>query len=231
MKRSMIFIVCTIVTMSGLLAQETVNIDTITNRIPYGKMLNMSHEELINQHFKFNEEKNQYTLKKKNGLNVAASILGAVADNPTNYVPNVNDYEIIIQKGDAGVAYIKVVFYDTELYHRIMTFAKDNGANQLETSSGLSNKMQFGYGEYSFSLDYSTISQSSAQSTTRNNNSKWTTATEHNSSTSHDESYNTYVFTIYTGIEPSSEYITKQKEKEKKQDAKGKKKQSAADLM
>ncbi len=217
--------------VSGLSAQTTVNIDTIENRIPYGKMLKMSHDELLNQHFKFNEEKNQYTLKKKNGMRVAATILGAIADNPTNYVPDVNDYQVIIQKGNEGVAYIEVVFYDTDLYHKILTFAKDNGQNQLETNTGLSDKVQFNYDKYSFSLDYSTNKQSSTQTTTRDTSTRWTTAKEHSTSTSHDESYNIYTFTIYTGTEPSSAYITKQQEKAKKNDAKGKKKQSAADLM
>lgn len=215
----------------NLFAQDPVSIDTtIESRIPYGKMLKLSHEELLNQNFKFNKEKNQYTLKKKNGLRVAANILGAIADNPTNYIPDINDYFIIIQKGNTGVSSIEVIFYDTELYHKIMTFAKDNGQNQLETNTGLSDKIQFDYDKYSFALDYSKKIQSSAQTTTRDN-TRWSTAKEHSSSVSHDESYNIYVFTIYTGVEPSSEYISKQQEKDRKNNAKGKKKNSAADLM
>lgn len=212
-------------------AQESEEMSTIESRIPYGKMMGMSDEELLNQNFKFNKEKNQYTLRKKNGLRVAASILGAVADNPTNYIPDVHDYEIIIQKGKTGVSYIEVTFYDAELYRKIMTFAKDDGRNQLDTNTGLSDKIQFDYDKYSFTIAYSTKTQSSAQSTTRDNNTRWSTAKEYSSSTSKDESYNIYVFTIHTGIEPSSEYISKQQAKSQKKDAKGKKKQSAADFM
>lgn len=213
------------------LAQNSVGTDSIENRIPYGKMLNMSSEELLNQKFKFNSEKNQYTLHKKNGLRVAASIIGALGDTPTNYIPDTDDYQITIQKGKSGTAYLEVVFYDTELYHRILTFGKDHGKDFLETNSGLLDKKQFDYEDYSFALTNAVKSQSSTQSVTRDIHSHLSTAKEQTSSTAHDESYNIYTFTIYTGIEPSSEYISKQKAKKQTRDMKGKKKGNAADFM
>lgn len=231
MKSILILAAFFLLVVSNSLAQNSTQNDSVENIIPYGKMLKMSHEELLNQKFKYNSDKNQYTLRKKNGLMVAASILGALADNPTNYIPDVNDYEVIIQKGETGVASIEVIFYDPELYHKIMTFAKDNGEAQLETNSGLLNKMQFNYDKYSFALTYTTRSQSSTQSSTLDTNTKWSPAKEQTKSASHDESYNVYTFTLYTGIEPSSNYIKKHQDKERKRDEKGKKKNSAADLM
>lgn len=227
MKTIALLFTCFLFSVLRLSAQEPANLEAI----PYGKMLKMSHEELLNQKFKFNEDKNQYTLKKKNGMRVAATVLGALADNPTNYVPDINDYAVTIQKGETGVAFIEVVFYDSELYHKIMTFAKDNGQSLLETNSGLLDKMQFDYDKYSFALTYTTTSQSSSQSSSHDVNERWTTTKERTKSTSHDESYNVYTFTIYTGIEPTSAHIRKELEKNKKRDEKGGKKQSAADLM
>lgn len=213
------------------IAQQSVNTDSIESPIPYGKMLNMSSEELLNQKFKFNDEKNQYTLHKKNGLRVAATIIGALGDVPTNYIPDKNDYEITIQKGQSGTAYLEVIFYDTELYHRILTFGKDHGQDFLETNSGLLDKNQFTYDNYSCALTNAVKSQSSTQTATRDTHSHLSTAKELASSTAHDESYNIYTFTIYTGIEPSSDYITKQKAKSQKRETKGKKKESAAEFF
>lgn len=227
----LLYTVCFLLLPFSSLAQHDVDTDSIGSPIPYGKMLNMSSEELLNQKFKFNSEKNQYTLHKKNGLRVAASIIGALGDTPTNYIPDTDDYQITIQKGKSGTAYLEVVFYDTELFHKILTFGKDHGNNFLETSSGLSDEKQFDYEDYSFTLTNTIKSQSSTQSATRDTHSHLSTAKEQTSSTAHDESYNIYTFTIYTGIEPSSEYISKQKAKSQKRDMKGKKKESAADFM
>lgn len=213
------------------LAQNKVDIGSVKNRIPYEKMLSMSSEELLKEKFKFNSEKNQYTLHKKNGLRVAASIIGALSDIPTNYIPDKNDYQITIQKGTSGTAYLEVVFYDAELYHRILTFGKDYGNDFLETNSGLLDKKQFDYENYSFSLTNIIKSQSSTQTVTRDAHSHLSTAKEQTSSTIHDESYNIYTFTIYTDIEPSSEYISKQKAKSMKREMKGKKKVAAEDFM
>ena len=224
--------VCVIgLSLSSLRAQNDARTDSILSTIPYGKMLHMSSEELLSNKFKFNSEKNQYTLQKKNGLKVAASIIGALGDIPTNYIPDVNDYHITIQEGKSGPAYIEVIFYDTNLYHQILTFGKDHGLQFLETNSNLLDKKQFNYADYSFALTNSVKTQSSTQTSTRDVNSHLSTAKETTTSAAHDESYNIYTFTIYTGIEPSSDYIMKQKEKSLKRDIKGKKKGSAADFM
>lgn len=228
---NLLYAVCFLLLPLSCLAQHGVDTDSIGSQIPYGKMLNMSSEELLNQKFKFNSERNQYILHKRNGLRVAASIIGALGDTPTNYIPDTDDYQITIQKGESGTAYLEVVFYDTELYHRILTFGKDHGNDFLETNSGLLDKKQFDYENYSLTLTNTVKSQSSTQSFTRDTHSHLSTAKEQTSSTAHDESYNIYTFTIYTGIEPSSEYISKQKAKKQKRDIKGKKKESAADFM
>lgn len=214
-----------------LCAQNKVSSDSIESIIPYGKMLRMTPKELQEDNFKFNSEKNQYTLQKRNGLRVAASIIGAIGDVPTNYIPDAKDYHITIQNGQSGVASIEVTFYDTDLYHTILTFGKDHGRDFLETNSSLLDKKQFNYADYSFALTNVVKSQSSTQTATRDVNSHLSSAKESTTSTAHDESYNVYTFTIFTGIEPTSDYITKQKEKARKRDSKGKKKESAADFM
>lgn len=63
---------------------------------PYGKMLKMSADELLAAKFKYDSNKNQYVLTKRNGLNQTVSILGALSGTPQNYVPDVNDYTVLI---------------------------------------------------------------------------------------------------------------------------------------
>lgn len=210
MMKKLLFLLISFTITLSVFAQE--------DQFPYGKMLKMTHEELIKAKFKFDDEKNQYVLNKMNGLNTTASVLGALSGTPTNYVPHVNDYKVVIQNGDGGVAYIQVTFYDSEIYHKVLTFAADKGENLLETSSGNEQKAQFNYGGYAFDLSYRTVKQAAA-------------VASRGVAASRDQSYDVYTFGIFTDIQPTSEWLTKQAQKEAKRDAKGKKKQSAADLM
>lgn len=204
-------IVCAI-SVNMLCAQDTIR------EFPYAKMLQMTHKELLGAKFKFDDEKNQYVLTKMNGLNATVNILGAMSGTPTNYVPHVNDYQVLIQNGADQVAFIAVTFYDSELYHRILTFAADSGENLLETNSVGTNKTQFNYGGYAFDLSYKRTNQSAG-------------SVSRGAVASKDQSYNTYTFLILTGVEPASDWLTKQAQKAQKRDDKGRKKQSAADLM
>lgn len=188
------------------------------NKFPYGKMLNMSHDELIDAKFKFDNYRNQYVLTKTNGLNATANILGALSGTPTNYIPHVNDYTVVIQKGVKEIAYIEVAFYDSKLYHELLTFAADSGKDLLETNSSSLTKTQFNYSDYSFILTSKTNKQSS-------------TTAGGNKATTKDDTYSIYTFTINTGAAPASDWLTKEAAKAAKRDAKGQKKRSAADLM
>lgn len=182
---------------------------------PYGKMLKMGPDELLSAKFKYNENKNQYVLTKLNGLNQTASILGALAGTPQNYVPHVDDYMVLIQGGETGYSYIQVTFYDSNVYDKVYEFATTYGQNIAETGSG---NLKFFYNDYEFELTHRMVGQS-------------TSAAKGNTAVSKDQSYTVYNFVINTGIPPYSNWHIKQAIKEQKRDAKGKKKQSAADLM
>lgn len=201
-----------LLSISNSFAQES------KGEFPYSKMLKMTPNELIEANFKFNSNKNQYFLTKLNGLNATTNVLGAFSGTPTNYIPHVNDYVVVIQNGEKQVSYINVTFYDSELYHNILTFAVDKGEKFLETNSGALNKTQFNYSGYSFELSSKRTGQTAS-------------STSYGAAVTKDQSYNTYTFLIMTGIDPVSEWHEKQAKKEKKREEKGRKKQSAADLM
>lgn len=182
---------------------------------PYGKMLKMSPDELIAAKFKYDSNKNQYVLTKRNGLNQTAAILGALSGTPQNYVPHVDDYTVLIQGGEDGYSFIQVTFYDANVYDKVFEFATTSGENTVETGSG---NIKFFYCGYEFELSRHTVSQSAS-------------AGNRNTAVSKDQSYVVYNFIINTGIPPYSTWHTKQAIKELKRESKGKKKQSAADLM
>lgn len=188
------------------------------SKFPYEKILKMSDKELKDARFKFDDEMNQWTLTKLNGFNQTLAVLDALSNYASNYIPHVNDYRITIQKGLEAVASIEVAFYDNNIYHEIITFANDNGSNLLETTSGKVTKTQFNYENYSFVLSRETVGQSAIIP-------NWGYVT------SKDQSYGVFSFVIFTGEKPYSKWLEKEAAKQAKRDAKGKKKQSAADLM
>lgn len=223
--KKLVLLISVVMLQFNVLAQqaETVTENQVETQaesveFPYGKMLNMSHDELIEAKFKYDAKKNQYILTKLNGLNQANAILGALAGAPQNYIPHVDDYVVTIQRGKEKVSFINVTFYNDQLYHKILTFAVDNGENLLETSSQTLNKAIFNYAGYAFDLQYKVVGQASAVS-------------GKGKAVSRDDSYNSYSFLISTGVEPDSIWHTKEAAKAAKRDMQGKKKQSAADLM
>lgn len=191
------------------------------HEFPYGKMLKMSEDELIEAKFKYNKDRNQYVLTKSNGLVATANVLNAMNGTYADMKPHKDDYKVVIQQGELNdVSSISITFYDDEVYHSILTFANDKGKDLLATNSGKLDKLQFNYGDYAFVLD---MKREGIQATTSRTNSALVKT--------RDESYNIYSFSIYTGVEPFSDWLTKEALKQKKNDEKGKKKQSAADLM
>lgn len=182
---------------------------------PYGKMLKMSPDELLAAKFKYHENKNQYVLTKTNGLNQTASILGAIAGTPQNYVPHVDDYSILIQGGETGYSFIQVTFYDSNVYDKVYEFATNYGQDLTETGTG---NLKFYYDNYLFELSRRMVGQSSATA-------------KGNIAVSQDQSYTVFNFVIDTGVPPFSKWHSRQAQKEQKRDAKGKKKQSVGDLM
>lgn len=215
MKKILLFLSVLCLTLTAKAQEETIEQDT---SFPYGKMLKMTEAELTEANFKYNDDKNQWVLRKLNGLNQASAALSLLGGRADNYVPHVNDYQVIIQRGITGVSYIEVTFYDAEIYHKILTFANDRGSDLLESKTSKTSKLQFNYDGFSFSLTSAFTSQGAVVSGNRTLSTK-------------DESYDAYAFTIYTDIESASLWLEREAKKQEKRDATGKKKQSAAELM
>lgn len=189
--------------------------------LPYGKFLKYGKRDFREAKFKYNDDTNSWILRRSAGLRATANVLSALTGATDDIRPGVKDYIIEVQMNeDDLISTIDVVFYDDQAYHKLLTFAKDNGQNYLETSSGKLQKVQFNYGDYSLLLQ---IKQVNITTTSANTN----VAVVKNI----DESYNVYHYVISTGVEPWSPYLERQQRKQDKRDAKGKKKRSVDDLM
>ena len=190
--------------------------------LPYSKYLNFSNNEFKENNFKYDEETNIWSLRKSNGLKTTLNVLAIIADAHEEVRPSRNDYSIVVQFGKENKAsYVKVLCYNDETYHKLLTFIKDNARDVVETSSGKLTKHQAFYGDYALELNMEQhlISRTSARTI------------DPKAVKNVDESYNEYVFIIKTNVEPWSEYLEKKAVKKAKRDAKGKKKQSVDELM
>lgn len=187
-------------------------LSALAQDFPYGKLLNYKNTDFKNAKFTYNSYYNQWSLVKRNGWQVAGNIISALVDESADVRPAENDYQIIAQMGkNEQIAWLKVVFYQNSTYHDILTFAADKGSNNLETNSGSLTKTQFDYEAFSFSI-------------VRNLKEVKTTSTNtYAAAKTKDESYNEYVYTIYTGVQAESQYLDKQAAKQQKRDEKGKK--------
>lgn len=190
--------------------------------LPYSKYLNFDKKEFKENGFKYDGETNTWSMRKTNGWNTTFNVLAIIADAHEDVRPARNDYSIVVQMGkDDVAAYVKVVCYNDDTYHKLLTFMKDNGNNMLETSSGKLIKHQAYYSTYGLELNMEQhlISRTSARTA------------DYKTVKNVDESYNKYEFIINTGVEPWSRYLEKQAEKQAQRDAKGKKKRSVDELM
>lgn len=186
---------------------------------PYSKLLYMTTDQLREGKFKYDGDRNQDVLRKTNGVQVTANVLSALGGAGADIRPHVNDYQVVIQYGDEGIAFVEVTFYKDDTYHDLLTFANDRGTDLLETNSGKLDKVQFNFDQYSFLLSRET------------REIKATTDRTAAQAKTFDESYNVYRYVILTGKPASSPWLTRQAAKQEKRDAKGKKKQSVSDLM
>ena len=191
-------------------------------KFPYSKYLNFSKSEFKENKFKYDDETNTWSLRKTNGLNTTLNVLAIIADAEEEVRPHHNDYTILVQLGKENKAsYVKVLCYNDETYHKLLTFMKDNAQDIVETSSGKLTKHQAFYNGYALELNMEqhNISRTSARTA------------DPKTVKNVDESYNKYEFIIKTDVEPWSKYIEKQAAKQAKRDAKGKKKKSVDELM
>ena len=181
-------------------------------QLPYSKMLALDEAQLKENKFKYDKGKNQYVLNKSNGMNNTMNVLSAIGGTTADIKPHEDDYRITAQFGDGGMAYLNVVFYKDDTFHDVETWLAENNIDVIETNSGKRTIQKFNYDNYQVQLDVERVGI--------------TTVTGNTSALAKgvDESYNIYTYTIYTGIEPSSKWHDKQKEKKAQNDAKGKKK-------
>ena len=190
--------------------------------LPYSKYLNFSKQEFKENHFKYDDDANSWSLRKSNGLNTTLNVLAIIADAQEEVRPEENDYAILVQMGKENKASsVRVRFYSDETYHKLLTFLKDNGKDVVETSSGKLVKYQAFYDDYALELNMKQhlISRTSARTA------------DSKTLKNVDESYNEYQFIIKTDVEAWSKDLEKEAAKQAKRDAKGKKKKSVEDLM
>lgn len=191
-------------------------------KLPYSKYLNFSKKEFRENGFKYDDETNTWGLRKVNGWRVTFNVLAFLADASEDVRPGRNDYSILVQMGrDNEPAYVKVIYYNDDTFHKLLTFMKDNGNDIIDTSSGKLIKYQAYYNTYGLELNMEQhiVSRTSARTA------------DYKAVKNVDESYNKYEFIINTGVEPWSKHLEKQAEKKAKRDAKGKKKKSVNELM
>ena len=190
---------------------------------PYKKVLDASKEDLSAQKFKYNKNQNQMSLSFVNGWGVVASALSDMD------IPAKNDYTITVQYGQGDEkAWVEVVFYDSDIYHKILTYAVDNTTDLLETKDGNGTRHQFSSQGYNFQLQYRRVEQKSTSTVTGSSDDHKVSTSR---SSTEDYSYDKYVYTISTDVEPWSPYLDKQAEKAGKREAKGKKATSSESFM
>jgi len=182
----------------------------IFSQLPYSKFVDITNEELKEKKFKYDSNKNLYSMSKKNKTNQTMNVLSAIGGATADIKPHKEDYTMYVQKGaDSKTAYLSIVFYDDDTYHKIATWLAENDIQPLTTNSGKLSIEKFNYENYSVELTTELVSV------------KTTTGRTSAAAKSFDESYNIYTYTIYTGIEPESKWHTKEAEKKAKKKLKG----------
>lgn len=181
-------------------------------QLPYSKMLNYDENQLKENKFKYDKDKNQYVLNKSNGLNNVSNVLNAIGGTTADIRPHSDDYRIIIQYGETGVSYLQAIFYNDNAFLNIQNWITENNINFIESTTGKKIIQTFDYDNYKVEIYVEKVGIST------------TTGKTSALAKSIDESYNIYSYTINTGIPPSSKWHEKEAAKKEKADAKGKKK-------
>lgn len=203
------------------IAVFTIALSSYAQDFPYSKILKYSNDDFRKERFKYNDDHNQWVLRKSHGLQTTLNVLSALSGAEADIRPDKRDYVITTQMGDNElISYVNVLFFDDATYHKLLTFAKDNGDNFVETNSNNIQMYQFNYGGYSLKLE---MKQVKVTATTGRTNTALVK--------SYDESYNAYQFVISTGVEASSPYLKRQEAKKAKKEAKGKKRGDVNDFM
>lgn len=192
---------------------------TIRAQLPYVKMLDLSKSELKEKKFKYDSERNQYRMSKRNKTNQTMNILNALGGTEADMKPHQEDYDMVIQKGaNAKTAYFSVLFYNDDTYHKLATWIAENNIEPIVTSSGKLTIEKFNYDDYAVEL----ITEKVIISSTTGRTNKLAQST--------DESYNIYTYSIYTDVKPDSKWHQEEAMKKAKKILKGNK-QDLDDLM
>lgn len=182
----------------------------VSAQLPYEKMIGLSNDELKEKKFKYDSKKNLYTLSKKNKTNQTLNVLNSISGNTADSRPHEEDYTMYVQKGaNDETAYMSIVFYSDETYHKLLTWMAENNIEPISTSSGKLSMQKASYGDYNIEI----ITEVVPIITTTKNTAA--------NSKSFDESFNVYTYTIYTGVAPESQWHTKEAEKKAKKKLKG----------
>ena len=217
MKKLILFCLamCTIVAVQAQEeVQEQVSEQAQVLDFPYSKYLTYSKADFRESQFKYDDYTNSWAIKRVNGLMVTVNILAILVDGSEDVRPASSDYKILVQLGDDdAVSYVQVIFYNDDIFHRLLTFLKTNGEGFVDTSSGKLLKYQAYYNGYylELNMDQHIISRTSSRTV------------DSRTVKNVDESYNEYTFFIETGVEAKSRYLDKMAAKKAKRAAKGKK--------
>ena len=190
---------------------------------PYQKVMDASTDELVAQKFLYYKNKNYYELNFEKAVGFLESLLFDAE------MHSKDDYNIFVQMGaDGQKSSMTVTIYDRSIYETILDFADDYGENIKTHNTSRGEKTTFTYDGMKFSIARQKVEVKDTNTTT-GSNEKGTVSTSNSTTT--DYSYDKFIYTVDTGIEPSSPWHDKQKAKADKRRDKGQKSTSSADFL
>lgn len=190
-------------------------VSAFAQEFPYSKIINATPAQLEEQGFLYYKNSNSYTIDREKGISVLASI--AVGTT----MHDKQDYHIDVQMGEnSEKASVTVTFYDKDIYETILKFAAENGENVMDYNTGKGERKSFTALGYFFTIERKVIEVKDTETVTGTNKQGNVSTSK---STTKDRSYDSFIYTINTGVQPASPKIDKQNAKEARRQAKGKK--------
>lgn len=155
-------------------------------QLPFADYLSKTHYELHNENFRYHPKFNRFTKKESSIFtdNLVLGIFGA----GTN-VPGKGDFSMTLQFGEESLAWLRVRFHNDEQYTAMVRLLNETGIQYTEVDINYGSIITFTDNGVGYTLkkelQVGTVSY-------KNNSSQ--------------ELYNTYTYTIDTGVEPSSKW-------------------------
>ena len=206
-----------------LLAAILFTVASFAQDLPYGKVLNASPEDLVAQKFTYNKNKNFYNLthEKASGF-LASVVVGATMHSS-------DDYSITVQMGaDQQKSSVEVTLYDRNLYENIVAFIRENGTSVNEFNTGKGERLVGKYEGLTLTIERKKVDIKDTDTITGSNKDGNVSTSN---STTQDYSYDSFIYTIKTGVEPDSPWHQKQAQKQQDRKDKGKAASSSADFF